>query len=317
MYISYRFITRLSGTLLLIFILFGNTYPQSLIPSWPTSEKKAWQSFPISLPLPCQGEFIISDHELIKELTKLVNELKENSHTTAYQDLLDQLDRKTCTLVLKNEDRKQLTGPELYTRGLDSVLMIVSNYKCPRCDNWHFTIASGYIISESGACVTSYHVIDPGKKQDIKHDVMIAVNGKGKKYGIKSVLAADKKADFAILQLDGNDFQALPLKGKALVGSDVYVLSHPAKHFFVMTKGIISRYLTHPHAGELMAITADYARGSSGGPVFNVYGEVVGMVRETKSIYYRRGANGSQENLQMVFKHCVPAEAILKAIEKE
>jgi S1-C subfamily serine protease len=61
----------------------------------------------------------------------------------------------------------------------------------------------------------------------------------------------------------------------------------------------------------MMSITADYARGSSGSPVLDDSGAVVGMVADTRSIYYTID-HGAQQNLQMVVKECVPSASILK-----
>ena len=63
----------------------------------------------------------------------------------------------------------------------------------------------------------------------------------------------------------------------------------------------------------LAEITADYARGSSGCPILNVAGQVVGMVRYTNSVYYTQD-NGNQRDLQMVFKACATSEEILKMV---
>ena len=62
-----------------------------------------------------------------------------------------------------------------------------------------------------------------------------------------------------------------------------------------------------------MAITADYAKGSSGAPVLNSKGEVVGMVSATNSIYYNK-ERGQNQNLQMVIKSCIPVDAIRRLI---
>ena len=63
----------------------------------------------------------------------------------------------------------------------------------------------------------------------------------------------------------------------------------------------------------MMTITADFAKGSSGAPVFDDRGNVAAMVASTSSVYYTQ-TKDTQKNLQMVFKQCVPAASILKLI---
>ena len=60
---------------------------------------------------------------------------------------------------------------------------------------------------------------------------------------------------------------------------------------------------------RLMTITADFGRGSSGAPVLDARGAVVGVARKTKSIYHN-SEDDAQRRLQMVLKHCVPLQAL-------
>lgn len=59
-----------------------------------------------------------------------------------------------------------------------------------------------------------------------------------------------------------------------------------------------------------MSVTADFANGSSGAPILNENGNVVGMVESTLPIYFC-GGNDRQKHLQMIMKKCVPARCIL------
>lgn len=62
-----------------------------------------------------------------------------------------------------------------------------------------------------------------------------------------------------------------------------------------------------PGKATWMCITAEYAKGSSGGPVLNSKGQVVGMVSSTNSIYYGNPNNNNDPGpFQMVVRNCVP-----------
>lgn len=131
--------------------------------------------------------------------------------------------------------------------------------------------------------------------------------------------AAD--ADVAILQAEGKGFTALPLSTNAPAGMPVRVISHPDHNFYTLSEGVVSRQFVNSRRRgmepvTMLAITADFAKGSSGGPVFDDTGAVIGIVTSTVSTYYDTN-NGRRDNLQMVFKHCIPSGYLLELVRPE
>ena len=135
---------------------------------------------------------------------------------------------------------------------------------------------------------------------------------------VSEVLAADKLSDVAILRAPGAAFTPLTLAAEVPpTGSPVWVISHPDHNFFSFTAGVISRQFwatTESGRTPQMAITADFGAGSSGGPILDRRGEVSGMVCSTTSVYWQ-DEKAKINDLQMVFKHCVPVESIRRLIE--
>ena len=172
----------------------------------------------------------------------------------------------------------------------------------------------GFIVTASGVAVTNYHVVAFASLNG-----MVAMINDGHLVGVKSVLAASQAYDIAVLQLDGEGFTPLPIASAAAVGEKVATLSHPNSHFYCLSEGTVSRYSIVTWFKGLppvaaMEISADFARGSSGGPVVNMAGQIVGMVQSTDSVYYDADAKGNPQNLQMVFKRCVPSEQIRRLL---
>jgi S1-C subfamily serine protease len=118
----------------------------------------------------------------------------------------------------------------------------------------------------------------------------------------------------AIARVDFESSPAIPLQAHAPVGSPIRLISHPDRHYYMYTQGHVARYSRRQRRSgteSRMAVTADFAKGSSGGPVLNAQGNVVGMVCSTHSIYYEP----DQKHLQMVLKLCIPAAEILKLVD--
>jgi len=245
-------------------------------------------------------------------------ELIEAQATTSNAELQEQLTtRRQTQMPAPGEFTLTEDGEDLYDRADDGTLVIAGLFLCDHCDNYHANSASGFVISENGIAVTNYHVVESEK-----NTTMVAMTRSGRVVPIIEVLAASQADDIAIVRLGGDQpFTPVPIARNAEVGETVHAITHPSGRYYCYTSGEVSRFFMEPKGRRRppvrrMQITADYARGSSGGPIFNDAGQVVGMVTTTTSVYYNE-ENGQQRNLQMVFKNTVPYQSILDLFANE
>lgn len=224
--------------------------------------------------------------------------------------------RKTCTVPLP--PAKPAENPDYETLSR-AVHVIGTLYKCGKCDKWHQgASATAWCLSPDGLMATNAHVF-----RSAKGAIMGVADRDGNTRPVIELLGFDAATDVAIFRVRAEGLAAVPLGPAAEVGAPVTVISHPAGNHFIKTTGHVARYAkrsTGPKSPKTiwMSITADYAKGSSGGPVFNDKGEVVGMVASTLSLYTEptRPKTAPTGHLQMVVKHCVPADAIRALFEK-
>lgn len=258
---------------------------------------------------------VVNDSAIKKQLTKKVGELTDSKKTTSGKVLTSQLNRKTCSLTLPPaavEAKKNI-----YDACADSVVAIGSVYKCDKCSNWHGSgAATAWVLTADGVMVTNYHVF--GGKTVAGFGI---ITRDGKVAPVVEILAANKKTDVAIFRVKGSGFKPLALGPDAKVGSDLHIIAHPDSRFFTYTSGKVSRYyhkFTQKGLGAtLMTVTAEFARGSSGGPVMDSAGNVVGMVASTQSIYYPTKKKSDKRGpFQMVIRNCVPVSSIRALIKK-
>lgn len=251
------------------------------------------------------------DAAVVQSMQQAAQDLIAAKKLRKAAELQSQLTRANCQLALPAAagDAKALAPAELYSQRSPSVLMVGGLYKCKKCSQWHASLAGGFAIARD-VFVTNYHVM--GSKDA---EFFLAMTPDGKVLTVKEILAANKAQDVAIVRVEGPDLTPLPLAAQAPVGTAIFVISHPDGRLFTLTQGLISKYSRSSNGSLMMGITADFCRGSSGGPVFNDRGEVVGLVCSTLSVYYK-GTGGRRDDLQMVVKECVPAQAVLGLIRK-
>ncbi|HMN51922.1 MAG TPA: Do family serine endopeptidase [Xanthobacteraceae bacterium] len=133
---------------------------------------------------------------------------------------------------------------------------------------------SGFFISADGYIVTNNHVIDKANVVEIQTDDM-------KTYTAK-VIGTDPRTDLALLKVDGRaDFPWVKLGSQPpRVGDWVLAVGNPFGLGGTVTAGIVSARGRDIGAGtydDFIQIDAAVNRGNSGGPTFNLDGEVIGV----------------------------------------
>ena len=128
---------------------------------------------------------------------------------------------------------------------------------------------SGFFIKPN-LIATNYHVIEGAAKGTAK------LVGKYTTYNIEGVTATDRTNDLALLKVTAYGVKTLPLGDSVRIGETVYVAGNPKGLEGTFSDGIISSLRDKDTKGRLQ-MTAPISPGSSGGPVLNYKGEVIGI----------------------------------------
>ena len=148
-------------------------------------------------------------------------------------------------------------------------------------------LGSGFIIDEKGIVVTNNHVISDAE------DIIVRVNG-DKEFNAK-VIGADPLSDIAVLQLETKDkFQPVKFgdSDKARIGDWVIAIGNPFGLGGTVTSGIISarnRSIGLSRYEDYIQTDASINSGNSGGPLFDMNGDVIGI---NTAILGRNGSIG-------------------------
>ncbi len=142
--------------------------------------------------------------------------------------------------------------------------------------------ASGFFISADGLAVTNYHSIEDGI-----HGVAVLSNGEG--FPIERVVYYDPDIDIAVVKVSQTTtggkatgaFKYLEMAGIGEVrpGDKVYTLGNPLGGGLAVSEGVVSATGREVpgYAWPCVMNTADISKGSSGGALMNVYGQVIAV----------------------------------------
>lgn len=131
---------------------------------------------------------------------------------------------------------------------------------------------SGFFI-ENDRIVTNRHVLEGAHRAEVH-------SSNGTVFTVKGVLAVDAEGDLALLKIDtpSPPIRPLPLdKTSPQEGESVVVIGNPLGLEGSVTNGIVSAVRDIPTFGRIIQITAAISSGSSGSPVVNMQGQVIGI----------------------------------------
>lgn len=160
---------------------------------------------------------------------------------------------------------------------------------------------SGFFISKDGYVVTNNHVVEDATEVEV-------VTNDGKTYSAK-VIGTDPKTDLALLKVEeGGSFPTVALAAKSpRVGDWVIAVGNPFGLGGTVTAGIVSARGRDIGAGpydDFLQIDAAVNRGNSGGPTFDLNGDVIGV---NTAIFSPSGGN-------VGIAFAIPAETVDKVV---
>lgn len=165
----------------------------------------------------------------------------------------------------------------------DPMYEFFKRFQAPRGEHSMRGMGSGFIVSADGTILTNAHVVDGAAQVTVKLTDRREFKAK--------VIGADKRSDVAVLKIDATDLPTVQLGRSADLGVGDWVLAIGAPFGFEnsATSGIVSAKSRHlPDDSVVPFIQTDVAvnPGNSGGPLFNMAGEVIGI---NAQIYSRTG----------------------------
>lgn len=192
----------------------------------------------------------------------------QNRHVTGS---LSAIIAAVCFLIAASPTSAQESAAEQINRLKKAVVIVTTYDNCGK----PLLQGTGFFI-DSDQVATNFHVVKNAAQVRIETIDRVTST-------VTSILVTDEKSDLALLQLGSLDSSqsrptVLPLKTTAPAeGASITVISNPLGSHWKVTRGATGLLWEFHGLGERLQITAAISPGSSGGPVIDARGEVVGI----------------------------------------
>lgn len=216
-----------------------------------------------------------------------------------------------------------LSRSEIYELARRSRVRVGWYYLCHKCNHWHTRLAGGYPLTEDGVIATCHHVAKP--EDDMREGYLIVVDAEGTVTPVTSVIASSPGLDITVLRATGGMFQAMPLNDQIRPGDAAYCLSDPLGLNGYFSDGMVNRFYRKPDTKNeaealRLHVSTDWAPGSSGSPVLDQCGNVIGHVSTISTMGESRGqgeknAPPRRGNTQIIVHEASPARGVLQLVQ--
>ena len=203
--------------------------------------------------------------DLIDNLQDRVDDLQQHVNDNSYTGNGNSISGTT------NTGNDGMTPGQVYAKCAGSVVAISTTV-----GNRGTSLGSGFIVSEDGYILTNHHVIEGGTS-------ITVTTHSGETYPAK-VICFDNANDLALLKIEatGLNYVSLGSSDDLIVGDQVVAIGHPlGSEIATLTVGYISAKNQHVATDgsilNMLQTDAAINSGNSGGPLFNMKGEVIGI----------------------------------------
>lgn len=133
------------------------------------------------------------------------------------------------------------------------------------------SLGSGFVVSPNGLVVTNLHVVAG------RSEVLVVIGGE--KLPVKRIYNGDIRRDLVVLEIETQGLRALELgdSDRVRTGEQVVAIGNPLGLDHTVSNGLVSAVREVAPELTMLQISAPIAPGSSGGPLFNDRGEVIGV----------------------------------------
>ena len=192
--------------------------------------------------------------------------------------------RTPAEVMLNLNNGQPMTPEQLYAANVGSCVGITVSTTTTNIFGYTSTSAasgSGFVLTENGYIVTNYHVIENAVNSS---EVSITVSFKNGESYTAALVGGEQSNDIAVLKIEASGLPCVTLgdSNKLAVGQTVMAIGNPLGELtYSLTDGLVSALdrliTTSMGTMNMFQTNCVINSGNSGGPIFNSYGEVIGI----------------------------------------